>query len=95
LFQVPALESITDEIIRDLARTPVPEKQLSKLAPFLQIADLAKFAKFRPTERENLDNMEVAREFVKETRKFYSEEKVKEEEAEVEEKMETEVEVEV
>lgn len=79
LFQVPALESITDEIIRDLKNTPVPEKQLDKLAPFLQMADLAKFAKFRPTESENLENMEVAREFVKETRKFYRTKEVVEE----------------
>ena len=72
LFKVPALESITDEIIRDLKQTPTPQKQLDKLAPFLQMADLAKFAKFKPTDMENMENMEVAREFVKETKQFYT-----------------------
>lgn len=81
LFHIPALESITDEIVRDLKKTATPEKQLEKLAPFLQMADLAKFAKFKPTEKENMENMEVAREFVRETKKLYSrkEEKVEEE----------------
>ncbi|MEM6802425.1 MAG: hypothetical protein AAF696_13535 [Bacteroidota bacterium] len=72
LFHIPALESITDEIVRDLKKTATPEKQLEKLAPFLQMADLAKFAKFKPTEKENMENMEVAREFIRETKKFYS-----------------------
>ncbi|MDW3648063.1 MAG: hypothetical protein R8P61_13430 [Bacteroidia bacterium] len=72
LYRVPALESITDEIIRDLKQTPTPQKQLDKLAPFLQMADLAKFARFKPTDMENMGNMDVAREFIKETKQFYA-----------------------
>lgn len=91
LFSVPALESITDEIIRDLEKTDIAPRQLKKLTPFLQMADLAKFAKFRPTEKENLENMEVAREFVKETKKHYSVEKPKVEEIDNTDETESEV----
>jgi len=94
LFKVPALESITDEIIRDLKQTPTPQKQLDKLAPFLQMADLAKFAKFKPTDLENMENMEVAREFIKETKQFYTTKTEEPVEEIVEEAEETKQEVE-
>lgn len=66
-FKVPALESTTDDILRDLNTSLNKDKLREKLQGMLQMAELAKFAKFTPTEQENLDNMNLAREFVKRT----------------------------
>jgi len=72
-YQVPALESVTDEIARDLRPLDVPEKQLKHLTELLQTADLAKFAKSQPTEKDNLQAIETAREFVRSTKMVKSE----------------------
>lgn len=72
-YQIPALESVTDEITRDLRSLNVPEKQLKTLTELLQAADLAKFAKSQPTEKDNLQAIETAREFIRSTKLVKSE----------------------
>lgn len=67
-YQIPALESVTDEITRDLRPLNVPENQLKPLSGLLQAADLAKFAKSQPTEKDNLQAIETAREFIRSTK---------------------------
>ncbi|MEL7530730.1 MAG: hypothetical protein AAFN10_05450 [Bacteroidota bacterium] len=66
-FKVPALESTTDNILRELKASIKTDSLRTKLQGMLQMAELAKFAKFTPREQENLDNMNLAREFVKRT----------------------------
>lgn len=66
-FKVPALESTTESILSSIGSKLKSESQQQRLRAMLQMAELAKFAKFTPTERENLDNMNLAREFVKQT----------------------------
>ena len=67
-FKIPALESTTDEIIRDLRDKPLKQSLKSTVGELFQGADLAKFAKFKPGPSENLAAMETARQFVKESR---------------------------
>lgn len=64
---MPALESTTDNILRELKASIKTDSLRTKLQGMLQMAELAKFAKFTPREQENLDNMNLAREFVKRT----------------------------
>ena len=47
-YQIPALESPTDEILRQIVHTELPEDLLNPLAEFLRWADMAKFAKGSP-----------------------------------------------
>lgn len=67
-YRIPALESVTDQILRDLQGKGVPDKQQRDLQHLLPQADLAKFAKSQPSEKENLAAMEMARAFIRNTR---------------------------
>jgi hypothetical protein len=67
-YGILALESTTDDILRDLKDRIKNLKQQSLLRDLLQLAELAKFAKFEPTAQENLGSMDTARNFVKATR---------------------------
>jgi hypothetical protein len=49
-YQIPALESTTDEIIRDLRKTNFSKNAEKPLIEVLQWADMAKFAKATPPE---------------------------------------------
>jgi hypothetical protein len=49
-YQIPALESTTDEIIRDLRKTDFSKNAEKPLIEVLQWADMAKFAKATPPE---------------------------------------------
>ncbi|MEM7655238.1 MAG: hypothetical protein AAF399_03850 [Bacteroidota bacterium] len=67
-FEVPALESITDEIVSDLRGLSLEDKLIKHLKDLLQQADLAKFAKFEPTSQDNLQAIEIGREFIRSTK---------------------------
>ena len=69
-YKVSALESTTDEIVSELSAKEIPVRQFEQLKELLTRADFAKFAKLRPGPTENMMGMEVARNFVKETRNF-------------------------
>lgn len=66
-FGIMALEQTTDETIRSLQITGVEAELLQTLKGMLQLADLAKFAKYRPLADENDRSMDVAKEFVTRT----------------------------
>ncbi|GAB4423512.1 MAG: hypothetical protein OHK0039_40130 [Bacteroidia bacterium] len=66
-FGFPAMESITGEIIRDLSRQVLVSRLVQQMRELLEMADLAKFAKFHPTPDANLRAMDIARTFVKDT----------------------------
>lgn len=64
-FGIQAMERTTDEIRTELFL----EKDLKdKLSEILEQADLAKFAKFKPMQDENLRMMKMAKDFVKNTK---------------------------
>ena len=71
VFDVAALESTTDQILSQMASRSLALREYENLKALLQMADLAKFAKFKPGDQENLNNMELARSFVRETKHFH------------------------
>ncbi len=69
-FLVPALEQTTDEIHASLRRNPdIGSPSLSQLKQLLFLADLVKFAKEKPESRENEMNLQMAYDFVQETKR--------------------------
>ncbi|WNJ19908.1 hypothetical protein [Pontibacter sp. G13] len=69
-FSIPALESVTHEIMDQARELPLTDKMRRHLKDTLEMADLAKFAKFTPSEQAHLDSMDIARYLVKETKKI-------------------------
>ncbi|MEM9983468.1 MAG: hypothetical protein AAF804_00095 [Bacteroidota bacterium] len=67
-YHIQALESVSYEIIRDLKGKSVPKRQIDDLERLLPLADLAKFAKSQPSEKDNLNAIETAREFIRATK---------------------------
>ncbi len=72
-FKFTALEMTTDEILEKLKSiSKIDKKNLEKLQILLQRADLAKFAKSIPVRNENIESMDLAKNFIiitKENRK--------------------------
>lgn len=66
-YQILALESTTDEIIDDLKATKFPQKQNINLQSFLETADLAKFAKYKPAAETCQEAMVNVEDLIKET----------------------------
>jgi hypothetical protein len=66
-YGIMALEQTTDETVRALKINGVDEQQIAALKGMLQLADLAKFAKYRPMSDENEKSMDVAKSFVEAT----------------------------
>lgn len=69
-YQVKALEETTREILEDIRNIGVAENlNMKQLEYLLNIADLVKFAKGEVNPEENLEQLEVAYSFIKESRK--------------------------
>ena len=68
-FHIPALESTTYEIIRDLKQVDIQDGQLIELKKILEIADLVKFAKSEPPIEIHQEAMDRIEAFVKNTQK--------------------------
>ena len=66
-FNCLALEATTDEIMMTL-RNQISDELTIDLNNILQIADLAKFAKSKPSEKENTNSMILAIKFVNQTK---------------------------
>ena len=57
----------TDETLWDLKRGSIDEEKIRSLRKLLQMADLAKFAKYKPVGNENEQCFEIAKTFVNTT----------------------------
>lgn len=66
-FDVLALEMTTDETISALKLKGLEDSKTQSLKQLLQMADLAKFAKYTPISNENEQCFEIARTFVNAT----------------------------
>ncbi|MFC2176142.1 hypothetical protein ACFLR1_04145 [Bacteroidota bacterium] len=66
-FDVLALEMTTDETISALKLKGFGDEKIKPLKELLRMADLAKFAKYRPISNENEHCFEIAKVFVKST----------------------------
>ena len=69
-FEFIALEMTTYEIIEELKSTVnINDEELKDFRILLQRADLAKFAKSKPVDSENIESMSIAKRFVSSTKK--------------------------
>lgn len=66
-FMVPALESTTDELIKELRVSSLSTDKRDQLENMLRLADLVKFAKSIPSPQENEQMMSGAIRFVEST----------------------------
>jgi hypothetical protein len=68
-YEILALESTTDEILRDLKQKDFNEDLKDNLKEMLQLADLVKFAKAEPPLERHEQLMQFAEEFVLKTKR--------------------------
>lgn len=71
-WDIPAMEMVSEEILRALEDVPVTAKSLHDLSFTLHTADTVKFAKACPLPDENSQAFESVRVFVEETRETLS-----------------------
>ncbi len=67
-FQVPALESTTDETLAMVRKVLADQSAIQHLRQILVLADLVKFAKEKPLPAEHERSLEQAKNFVEATR---------------------------
>lgn len=66
--QIPAAEMVSSEMLNAVSRTTTTESAKAKLQSVLQVADMAKFARFKPQPGVYEKSLEDAIAFVEETR---------------------------
>ena len=66
-FGIPALESTSYELMVFMQKSNVRLADLERLKRILTIADIVKFAKGEPSRDQNIEVMELAREFIEDT----------------------------
>ena len=66
-WDVNAMEMVTDEIMSALASLEVTEQQRLEILSFLQISDLAKYARHQPPLEENALQMDRVTQFIRDT----------------------------
>lgn len=60
-FRIPALESTTSDLIREFRqKRPIEENYISLLRRFLEVCDLVKFAKYKPSNEECVEVLNEA-----------------------------------
>ena len=67
-FDFPALEQTTAEVMQAIRLTEIDNEQQKKLRRMLMLSDLVKYAKEKPGDAENLEMLNLALEFVNETK---------------------------
>ncbi len=67
-YQIPALEQTTFETIQTLRFKAIAPETREKLKYLLELADLVKFAKFLPIENDHHQILQIAFDFVNETK---------------------------
>lgn len=60
-FKIPTFERTNEELIMQLSRMNIPKEAFAKLSRSLRMADYVKFAKYRPSEEDNKNNLEIVR----------------------------------
>jgi hypothetical protein len=71
MYDIPALESTSREIIYDLDRKVVDERLINQTRFVLREADMVKFAKFTPTKKHAEKTYQKAEEFLSIARKVH------------------------
>jgi hypothetical protein len=66
-YFIPALEETSREILKELSGQDMSDDMLQKAREVLEISDIAKFAKYKPSDDENKNVIEWTREFIEGT----------------------------
>lgn len=72
IFEIPALESTTDEIMDGILTLNLPKEIRNNLRNLLMDSDLVKFAKSHPLPEDNIKYLREAEDFIRNTKHFYS-----------------------
>jgi hypothetical protein len=60
-FGISTFERTNEELIEQLANIHLPREAFMSLTQSLRMSDFVKFAKYRPSEKDNLDNLNIIR----------------------------------
>ncbi len=71
-YKIPALEQTTHETLKSLGLRAIDVSSKEKIKYVLELSDLVKFAKFIPIEHDHQNILEVAFDFVNQTKPDYS-----------------------
>ena len=80
-YYITALEETSSEILHDIKEQDLYQNLYNNLKELLELSDFVKFAKYIPTEKENQNAPENAKQFINETKIEF---KIEEEETEKE-----------
>lgn len=58
-FAVSTFQKTNEELIRELASFGIPKEAYKSLSQSLRVSDSVKFAKYRPTDDDNRDNLQI------------------------------------
>ncbi len=64
-FNIPTFERTNEELIMQLSKMNIPKDAFGSLSHSMRITDFVKFAKFRPSEEDNKNNLEIVRKSIK------------------------------
>lgn len=64
-FNIATFERTNEELIMQLSKMSIPKDAFGSLSHSLRITDFVKFAKFRPSEEDNKNNLEIVRNSIK------------------------------
>ena len=70
-YFISALEETSNEIIKELQIQDLSDKILNSAKEILELSDLVKFAKYKPSEKENKKVVDLVREFIEGTMVIY------------------------
>jgi hypothetical protein len=60
-FGISTFERTNEELILQLAMMNLPQKPFTSLMQSLRMSDFVKFARYRPAEEDNINNLEIVR----------------------------------
>lgn len=60
-FGVSTFERTNEELIIQLSKMDLPQKPFNSLMQSLRMSDFVKFAKYRPSEEDNINNLDIVR----------------------------------
>jgi len=68
-YNIKTFEKTSDEILKSLKWSSIPEKYFFEIKRFFQLSDGVKFAKFHPLEKDNLNAITITKSLIEEERK--------------------------
>jgi len=70
-YFIPALEETSREILKELKTQDISDEMLMMVKEILELSDLVKFAKYKPSDIENDNIVDLSRQFIEGTMLIY------------------------